>query len=409
VLQLTLHESQDALSENEPNILVLNSGSSSIKFALFGGEPTAGRRLRSGTISGIGASSAQWKLSIVENEPTAETLGRLDHPAAIEYLLDHLAALRFTAVGHRIVHGGPNHQEPTRIDQSLIDDLKSIVLFAPEHLPQAIALIEAIAKRFPDLPQVACFDTTFHKDLPTVARTLPLPRRLQSIGVRRYGFHGLSFEYLMGELERVGRAGETDGRIILAHLGNGASLAAVHHRKPMDTTMGMTPAGGLVMATRTGDLDPGVVSFLERQEKLSAEQFHRMVNHESGMVGISETSGDMRELMQAAKTDPRADEAIELFCYSARKWIGAFAAALGGLDTLVFSGGIGEHAPEVRAQICRGLSFFGIELDPARNSSNEPIITRDGATTTVRVIPTDEESTILRSVQRILRPSTSFG
>jgi acetate kinase len=213
----------------------------------------------------------------------------------------------------------------------------------------------------------------------------------------------------MGELERVGRAGETDGRIILAHLGNGASLAAVHHRKPMDTTMGMTPAGGLVMATRTGDLDPGVVSFLERQEKLSPEQFHRMVNHESGMVGISELSGDMRELMQASTTHPRAAEAIELFCYSARKWIGAFAAALGGLDTLVFSGGIGEHAPEVRAQICRGLAFLGIELDPARNSSNQPIITRDDATTTVRVIPTDEESTILQSVQRTLRSSTSFG
>jgi acetate kinase len=300
------------------------------------------------------------------------------------------------------VHGGPNHFDPALIDAELIGELRRITQFAPEHLPQAIALIEAIAKRFPKVPQIACFDTAFHKDLPIVARMLPLPRRLQAVGVRRYGFHGLSYEYLLRELARVGRENEANGRVILAHLGNGASMAAVHEGKCIDTTMGMTPAGGLVMSTRTGDLDPGVVLFLERHEKLSPEQFHRMVNHESGMLGISETSGDVRALTEAAPRDQRASEAIELFCYSAKKWIGAFAAALGGVDTLVFSGGIGEHATDVRGRICEGLGFLGIELDATRNSQNAPIISRDAAKTTVRVIPTDEESTIVRAVRKLL-------
>jgi acetate kinase len=371
------------LSANAANILVLNSGSSSIKFALYEGVQNA--RVASGAISGV----REWH-----------------DGSAIDQLLRQLAGHPFAAVGHRIVHGGPNHFEPARIDAGIIDELRRITQFAPEHLPQAIALIEAIAKRFPNVPQVACFDTAFHRDLPTVARTLPLPRRLQALGVRRYGFHGLSYEYLMRELARLGKAGEADGRVILAHLGNGASMAAVHRGKPIDTTMGMTPAGGLVMATRTGDLDPGVVSFLQRHEKLSPEDFHRMVNHESGMIGISETTSDMRELMKRAATDPRAAEAIDLFCYSAQKWIGALAAALGGLDTLVFSGGIGEHASEIRARICDGLSFLGIEVGPAQNASNAPIISRDGTSTTVRVIATDEESVIVRSVQHLLNLSS---
>jgi acetate kinase len=372
------------LSESEANILVLNSGSSSVKFALYAEGRDTPRRIASGAISGI----REWH-----------------DGSTIDQLLRQLADQRFAAVGHRIVHGGPNHFDPTRIDPAMLDELRRITQFAPEHLPQAIALIEAVAKRFPDVPQVACFDTAFHRDLPTVARALPLPRRLQALGVRRYGFHGLSYEYLMGELARVGKPGEADGRVILAHLGNGASMAAVHRGKPIDTTMGMTPAGGLVMATRTGDLDPGVVLFLERHEKLSPEQFHHMVNHESGMIGISETTSDMRELMKLAASDPRAAEAIDLFCYSARKWIGALAAALGGLDTLVFSGGIGEHASEIRVRICNGLSFLGIDVDAARNASNARIISRDGTSTTVRVITTDEESVIVRSVQHLLNLS----
>ena len=221
----------------------------------------------------------------------------------IESLREHGGLESCRAIGHRIVHGGPNHFDPQRIDQNLLNDLRAIIAFAAEHLPQAIAMIEAITRQFPDVPQVACFDTAFHKDLPTVARMLPLPRKLWELGVRRYGFHGLSYEFLMRELARIGKPGEADGRIILAHLGNGASLAAVHHGKPVDTTMGMTPAGGLVMSSRTGDLDPGLVLFLERSQRLSAEQFHRMVNHESGLLGISQTTSDMRQLMSASASN----------------------------------------------------------------------------------------------------------
>lgn len=386
-----------SLRESGQNILVLNSGSSSVKFALFARE---GRT--SGAVSGIGGERGEFEVKSAKGQATKEALGEIGHPGAIEKLVGYLARQKFVAVGHRIVHGGPRYFDPVKIDQRGIDELRRITQFAPEHLPQAIALIEAMAKRFPSVPQVACFDTAFHKDLPTVARTLPLPRRLQAIGVRRYGFHGLSYEYLMRELKRVGRPGEADARVILAHLGNGASMAAVHHGQCIDTTMGMTPAGGLVMSTRTGDIDPGIVLFLERQENLSPEQFHRMVNHESGMLGISETSGDVRTLSEASSRDPRATEALEKFCYSARKWIGAFAAALGGLDTLVFSGGIGEHAADIRARICAPLTFLGIEIDRTLNAQHAPVISRDDARATVRVIPTDEESTILRAVRKLL-------
>jgi acetate kinase len=395
------------MTRQAESILVLNGGSSSIKFAVF--DPRADvqrpRRKLAGAIGGVGGSDAELSIQSDDGKQSSRRVGAVDHAAAIAAVLDAIGERgfeKFAAVGHRIVHGGPDHFEPQRVDAKLLDDLRRIVDFAPEHLPQAIALIEAIGKRFASAAQIACFDTGFHRDLPAVSRTLPLPRRLEAIGVRRYGFHGLSYEYLLRELGRIGRAGEARGRLILAHLGNGASLAAVHHGKPVDTTMGMTPAGGLVMSTRSGDIDPGMVQFLERRQGLSPEQFDRMVNHESGLLGVSQTSGDMRRLVEAAPADARAAEAVEIFCYSARKWIGAFAAALGGLDTLVFSGGIGEHQPAVRWRICQELRFLGIELDSGRNEQNAQIITTDRSATTVRVIPTDEESSILRGVLKVL-------
>ena len=395
------------MTESRASILVLNTGSSSIKFALFPASADAQRPLRqlSGSIGGIGGPDAELSIATADGKRSGDRVVAADHAAAIGQMLDAIGEhgfAQFKAVGHRIVHGGPDHFEPELVGEPLLADLRRIIAFAPEHLPQAIALIEAMAKRFGSVPQVACFDTAFHKDMPTVARTLPLPRKLGAIGVRRYGFHGLSYEYLMRELGRVGRPGEAQGRLILAHLGNGASMAAVQHGKPIDTTMGMTPAGGLVMSTRSGDIDPGIVRFLERSQRLSPEQFNRMVNHESGLLGVAESTGDMRQLLKLSSSDRRAAQAVELFCYSARKWIGAFAAALGGLDTLVFSGGIGEHQAPVRAQICQGLAFLGIELDPARNTQNAPIITRDGTAVTVRVIPTDEESTIFRAILGVL-------
>jgi len=385
-------------------ILVLNSGSSSIKFAVFDSalQSEQPERSLSGSLSGIG-TNAELTIAAPGVAPSVTRVDAADHPSAIAQLFDALQSRhglqQFSAVGHRIVHGGPDHFAPQRVDAQLLKDLHDVIPFAPEHLPQAIALIEAIAAQLPTVPQIACFDTAFHQNLPTVARTLPLPRRYQALGVRRYGFHGLSYEYLMRQLPQLGRA---DGRVILAHLGNGASMAAVRDGKPMDTTMGLTPAGGLVMGSRTGDIDPGIARFLERHDQLTPEQFDHLVNHESGLRGVSDTTSDMRQLAAAQATDSRAAEAIELFCYSARKWIGALSAALGGLDTLVFSGGIGEHSAETRSRICDGLQFLGIQISPSLNSQNAAIISRADASVVVRVTPTDEESTIFRAVVSLL-------
>jgi acetate kinase len=284
----------------------------------------------------------------------------------------------------------------------LIQELRRLCPFDPEHLPDEILLIEAFQRRFPHLPQVACFDTAFHHDLPRVARLLPIPRRYEAQGVRRYGFHGLSYTFLMGELARLDGADAARGRVVLAHLGNGASLAAVHHGKSIDTSMSFTPAAGVPMSTRSGDLDPGLGSYLASTEHVSPEQFGKMVNFESGLLGISETSSDMRELLDCEARDERAAEAVMLFCYQVKKWIGAFTAALGGIDTLIFAGGIGENAPNVRARICDGLGFLGIDLDQLRNAESEPLISSDAGRVKIRVIRTDEELVIARSVVRVL-------
>src|SRR5437764_6734501 len=262
--------------------------------------------------------------------------------------------------------------------------------------------MEVCAAKFPQVPQIACFDTAFHSALPRVAKLIPIPRRYEAKGVQRYGFHGLSYAYLMEELARLGDNAATKGRVILAHLGNGASLAAVRHGKSIDTSMGFTPTAGLVMSTRTGDLDPGLVYYLARAERMTAAQFHRMVNHESGLLGVSGTSSDLRDLCASEAVNVRAAEAVELFCYQVRKWIGSFAAALGGLDTLAFAAGIGENAPLIRERICSGLGFLGIELNHKRNTKNASLISPDAGRVKVRVIRTDEELMIARSVSRVL-------
>jgi acetate kinase len=284
----------------------------------------------------------------------------------------------------------------------MVDDLKSLSPFDPEHLPEEILLTEAFHRRYPDLSQVACFDTAFHHEMPRVARMLPIPRRYEAQGVRRYGFHGLSYAYLMEELTRLGDPAASKGRAVLAHLGSGASLAAVLDGKSIDTSMSFTPTAGVPMGTRTGDLDPGLLWYLARTEKTSAKQFNEMVNFESGLLGMSETSSDMHELLDHEKQDVRAAEAIALFCYQVKKWIGSFAAALGGLDTVVFAGGIGENAPPVRARICDGLGFLGIELDEKRNAANEAVISAATGRVIVRVIKTDEEWMIANIVSRVL-------
>ena len=387
-------------------IFTINAGSSSIKFALFSVGQTP-ERVLSGKIERIGLPDSALTLTdIASGRTEQETISAPDHPACVGFLLDRLerkmSAAEILAVGHRVVHGGMHYREPQRATPEVLRELSRLSPYDPEHLPSEIALIEAFSRRFPDLPQVACFDTAFHRDMPRVARLLPIPRRYEAEGLQRYGFHGLSYEFLMEELRRVGGSEAAGGRVILAHLGNGASLAAVRGAKGIDTTMGFTPAAGLPMSTRSGDLDPGIVAYLAKTEQMSVEQFHEMVNTRSGLLGVSETSPDMRDLLAREQDDPRAAEAIALFCYQAKKWLGAFAAALGGLDTLAFAGGIGENSPEVRARICEGLDFLGIELDRERNAAGAPVISKEGGRVIVRVIRTDEEIQIAKSVWKVM-------
>ncbi|MEO8144945.1 MAG: acetate/propionate family kinase [Betaproteobacteria bacterium] len=387
------------------SILTLNGGSSSIRFALFDASEPPRRRLH-GKVDRIGLAGTNltYKDS-AEGPQEPRPIEPADRRSAVAFLLDWLDARRgfasTRAVGHRVVHG-MTRGEPEPVTPALLDELRRIEPYASEHLPLEIELMEAVRQRYPVLPQVACFDTAFHRGMPRVASLLPIPRRYEAAGVRRYGFHGLSYEFLLGELARIGDPAATSGRAILAHLGNGASLCAVRDGKSIDTSMGFTPTAGLVMGTRTGDLDPGLVSYLARSEKMTADQFHHMVNRESGLLGVSGTSSDLRDLLARENDDVRAAEAVALFCYQAKKWIGSFAAALGGLDTLVFAGGIGENAPLIRERICEGLGFLGIELNHARNAKHAPLISTDDARVRVRVIRTDEELMIAASVIRVL-------
>jgi acetate kinase len=389
-------------------LLTINGGSSSIKFTLFRTGESLERRLH-GKLDRIGLSGTNLSFTDAtgksQDSRTLDTLDTNDRASAVAFLLNWLETQQdfasVKAVGHRVVHG-MTHSEPERVTPALLDALHRITPYDPEHLPLEIELIEAFRQRHPSLPQVACFDTAFHRSMPRVASLLPIPRRYEAAGVRRYGFHGLSYEYLMEELVRLGDSAATKGRVILAHLGNGASLAAVRDGQSIDTSMGFTPTSGLVMSSRSGDLDPGLVSYLARTEQMSATQFQDMVNHASGLLGVSETSSDMRDLLEREAQDVRAAEAVALFCYQAKKWIGAYAVVLGGLDTLVFAGGIGENAPEVRARICAGLEFLGIELDEQRNTANDGVISAAASRVAVRVIHTDEERMLAKTTCRVL-------
>jgi acetate kinase len=391
-------------------ILTINGGSSSLKFAVFA---TADSPLRvfSGRVERIGRGDSRWVVTGADGDRREDLPVEAPDQAAAAGLvierIEHEPGLSaVAAIGHRVVHGGSRFVETVLVSAGMLDELRRISPFDPDHLPGEIALIEALGRAFPGVPQVACFDTAFHHEMPRVARLMPIPRRFEAFGVRRYGFHGLSYAYLMEELARVAGPEEARGRVVLAHLGSGASLAAVRQGRCLDTTMGFTPASGLVMGTRSGDIDPGLAGFLAVADGMTSERFHRMVNQESGLLGVSETSPDLRDLLARRDVDARAAEALDLFCYQARKWVGAFAAALGGLDTLVFSGGIGENSPEVRRGICTELEFLGISLDGGRNEVGAPLISTDSSSTTVRVIRTDEEAMIAREVARIMGRST---
>ena len=389
------------------HIITVNGGSSSVKFALFSSDERPARQLN-GLIERVGSPDAT--LVVIDRDGTTidrRPLGTADHKQAAEQIADWLARRvgndDVLGVGHRIVHGGVHlveHQVVTAQVMSALRDATSLDL---AHLPREIPLIEVFQRRFTGVPQIACFDTAFHHPLPRVAKLLPIPRKYDEAGVRRLGFHGLSYTFLMDELGRLGGPDAAGGKVILAHLGSGASMAAVSNGRPIDTTMSFTPTAGLVMGTRSGDLDPGTLLYLMRQEKLTPEQTDAFVNGRCGLLGVSETSADMRDLLRQRDADIRAAEAVELFCYQARKYIGAFAAALDGLDTLVFAGGIGERSPEVRGEICQRLGFLGVKVDAMRNQQSSSVISADDSRVTVRVIPTDEEIVIARSVLQVLR------
>jgi acetate kinase len=385
-----------------PNVLTINGGSSSIRFAVFEGNRSS-RRLLRGKLERIGSGSASLTMEQGETlEPGEAAASRIEAgnagaAGAVEFLMDWLERQpifnTLGGAGHRIVHG-MQHTDPARITPELLQELKDMVSFDPEHLPREIELIEALQRRRPDLPQIACFDTAFHRSMPRVATQLPIPRHYAAQGIQRYGFHGLSYTYLLQELSRLGDPAAASGRVILAHLGSGASLAAVRNGRCIDTSMGFTPTSGLVMGTRTGDLDPGLMCYLASTQAMAPERLLTMVNHESGLLGISETSADVRDLLEREGSDPRAAEALALFCYQAKKWIGSFAAALGGLDVLVFAGGIGENSSAVRKRICEGLNFLGIDIDDGANARHAQRISSAAATAAVRVIRTDEEAVI---------------
>jgi acetate kinase len=370
--------------------LCVNTGSSSLKLALYQVEDNNDEAcLWRGEAREIGTPTSR-----IEIGGHSEKHSLPHHRAALDILLRNLDLARVDAVGHRVVHGG-EHTRPERVTPELLTRLRALTPFAPLHLPAALAGIEAISQQLPNVPQVACFDTAFHSSLPEYASTLPLPRRYRELGVRRYGFHGLSYEYIVREL-----GPRVNGKVVVAHLGNGASLVALADGRSVDTTMGLTPSGGVMMGTRSGDLDPGVLLYLLREQKLDAGALERLLNRESGLLGVSGVSEDISVLLE--RDDPDARLAVGLFAYQVRKAVGALTTTLGGLDRLVFTGGIGEHAAPVRWSICSGLEHLGVRLDPEQNATNAGRISTDGNGCEVLVIPTDEDRIIARHCRRVL-------
>ena len=387
--------------QHQRRILTVNRGSATLKSALY----EAGNHdelLLSMTVDQAGVSGGRLKIADPHGTSLFDSaFDGGDASAALEamftWLREHGFLSGLAAAGHRLVQGGPRHKDPQRITPEFLSEMEQLVPLDPDHMPAAIRGIKFIAGKFPGLPQVACFDTAFHSSLPRVARMYALPRRFYDEDIQRYGFHGLSYEYVMSELHAL--EGElANGRVIIAHLGSGASMAAVKEGKSIDTSMGFTPLEGLVMATRSGDVDPGVLLYLFGHKKMSAKEMNALVNKESGLLGVSGTSGDMKVLLDNIHQDARAGDALDLFCYRAKKYIGAYAAVLGGLDVLVFAGGIGEHAPVVRHRICDGLDFLGIHLDVPCNEADAALISASESRVRVRVIKTNEDLMIVRHV-----------
>ena len=384
----------------DKHILTLNGGSSSLKFSTYHLGDAGERPIFSGAAEAIGSPQGKLWIKAGENKIVDRAESFPDHSAAITTVFEALkqqGATEFSAAGHRIVHGGPNFHKPQLIDALLLDNLKDVVVFAPLHLPSQIALIETVQEHYPNLLQVACFDTAFHFRMPEIARRFPLPRELYDHGVMRYGFHGLSYEYIVETLgPRLRR------RAIIVHLGNGASMVALKDAHPMDTSMGMTPTGGFMMGTRTGDLDPGVLLYLMRRG-WNERRIADLVDHESGLLGVSGLSSEMKPLLDGRERDASAALAVSMFCYQVKKFIGAYSTVLGGLDQLIFTGGIGERAAAVRGEIVSGLQFLGIDLDETLNQSHAETISASHSRCAVLVLQTDEDLMIARHTRQLLQ------
>lgn len=388
-------------------ILTINSGSSSVKLGLYEIED-AENLVLSGSLTRIGLKGGAFQIRDSNGNSLVEKHVDLhDHEIAFKMLFEWLEQYEpkksIDAVCHRIVHGGPKYSSPQQINPPFVSELKELIHLAPDHLPHEIKAIQASNNFYPGLTQVACFDTAFHQPMPRLAKIIALPRHYQQSGMLRYGFHGLSYEYIMQELRKEAGEKVANGRVIIAHLGNGASMAAVHQGKSVDTTMGFTPAGGLVMSTRSGDLDPGVLIYLLEEKGVSPPALNEIVNHQAGILAISGISSDMRDLLDKESKETHAHEAVEFFCYQARKYLGALTAVLGGIDTLIFTAGIGENSPSVRQRICQNLSFLGIHIDAQRNVSNAAIISPDEAPVTIRVMKTDEDLMMARHTYALIQ------
>lgn len=388
------------MMRDDAYLLTVNAGSSSVKFALFGANNLTNEVLQA-SIENIGQDTSRMIINGVVSPVDAPT-----HSVATSLLADAVSkevpTKHIAAVGHRIVHGGSKYYKPQLVTPQLLKDLRELTAFDPEHLPAQLSLIETLSRQLVGVPQVVCFDTAFHHDLPAPARLLPIPRHFANEGIRKYGFHGLSYEFIVTELRRVEGDIAAGGKVIIAHLGSGASLVALKDGKSVDTTMGMTPASGIPMSTRSGDLDPGLVLYLQRNHGYTPDKFNHMVNFESGLLGVSETSADMKRLLEIEDSDVRAKEAIELFCYQVKKSIGSLAASIGGISTLVFTGGMGENAPRIRAKICEGLEFLGVILDPEQNEEGARLISAPASQAGVHVIHTNEAVTIARQTSEIV-------
>lgn len=383
-------------------LVALNGGSSSIKFAIFEFTPQLIPVL-TGKIDDIGSNKVSFHtFTEHKTKNISKMIGEADYNAAVNILMNWLREFtkdkQIIAVGHRIVFGGDSYSNPQQITNEMLKELRHFTPIDPSHLPVQILLVEAMTEMFPHQPQIACFDTFFHKDMPTMAKLLPVPRRYFDQGIRRYGFHGLSCEYLMSALTTLDGNYVAHGHVILAHLGSGASVTAVHHGKSVDTSMSLTPCSGLPMATRSGDVDPGLLFYLAQMEGMNPTNINDMMNNESGLKGISEISGNIKNLLKLETANKFAADAVNFFCYQIKKTICSMAGAMGGVNTLVFSGGIGENIPEVRARICEKLGFVGVHLDAEKNASNDPIISTPTSAVLVRVIHTNEELVIAQHV-----------